>query len=189
VALELIPHLRPGMTLVDICAAPGGKIACLRDAGLLEGVRTIALDNSPFRQKRTLEGFRKRSIPAIVGVCDGLHPPLRPGSADVVLLDAPCSNLGVLSRRPEARWRAKPEDPARHAVLQEALLKSALNLVRPGRVILYSVCSTEPEECANVARALDGRAHILSQSLRLPGQDGWDGFFSVLARVGNAKDA
>lgn len=186
VALELAPHLRPGMILLDLCAAPGGKIACLRDAGLLEGVRTIALDNSPFRQKRTFAGFRQRSIPALVGVADGLHPPLRPHCADVVLLDAPCSNLGVLSRRPEARWRAKPEDPARHGALQEALLKSALDLVRPGGILLYSVCSTETEECEGVVRVLEGRAEILSRSLRLPGQDGWDGFFSVLARVGDA---
>jgi len=189
VALELAPHLRPGMTLLDLCAAPGGKIACLGDAGLLEGVRTIALDNSPFRQKRTLDGFRRRSIPALVGVADGLRPPVRPRFADVVLLDAPCSNLGVLSRRPEARWRAEPADPARHAILQSALLGAALELVRPGGLVLYSVCSTEPEECDGTIGVLEGRARILSQSLRLPGQDGWDGFFSVLARVGNAEDA
>lgn len=189
VALELRPHLRPGATLVDLCAAPGGKIACLRDAGLAEGVRIVALDSSAFRQKRTLDGLRRRSIPALVGVADGLHPPLRQGCADAVLLDAPCSNLGVLSRRPEARWRATPEDPARHALLQGALLESALDLVRPGGLVLYSVCSTEPEECEGATRALEGRADVLSRSLRLPGQDGWDGFFSVLARVGNAADA
>jgi 16S rRNA (cytosine967-C5)-methyltransferase len=124
-----------------------------------------------------------------VGIADGLRPPIRPRSVDVVLLDAPCSNLGVLSRRPEARWRAKPEDPARHAILQSALLEAALDLVRPGGLVLYSVCSTEPEECDAAICGLEGRAQILSRSLRLPGQDGWDGFFSVLARVGNAPDA
>lgn len=189
VVLELAPHLRAGATLLDLCAAPGGKICCLRDAGLLGGVRTVALDNSGFRQRRTLNGFRLRSIPALVGVADGLRPPVRPRSADIVLLDAPCSNLGVLSRRPEARWRAQPRDPARHGALQRQLLESALGLVKPGGVVLYSVCSTEPEECDDVVEALDGRAEILSRSLRLPGQEGWDGFFSVLARVGDSSDA
>jgi len=189
VALELASHLRAGAVLVDLCSAPGGKICCLRDAGLLGGVRTLALDNSGFRQRRTLDGFRLRSIPALVGVADGLHPPLRPGSADIVLVDAPCSNLGVLSRRPEARWRAQQDDPARHGLLQRKLLVAALELAKPGGVVLYSVCSTEPEECDGVAQVLEGRATILSRSLRLPGQEGWDGFFHVLARVGEAPDA
>jgi 16S rRNA (cytosine967-C5)-methyltransferase len=169
VALELASRLEPGMALLDLCAAPGGKIACLRDAGALEGVRTVALDSSAFRQRRTAVGFRQRAIPALVAVADGLRPPVRPGSVDAVLLDAPCSNLGVLSRRPEARWRVRPDDPNRHAALQTALLESALDLVRPGGFLLYSV--------------------ILSRNLRLPGQDGWDGFFSVLARVGIARVA
>jgi 16S rRNA (cytosine967-C5)-methyltransferase len=189
VALELAPHLRPGAILVDLCSAPGGKICCLRDAGMLGGVRTVALDNSGFRQRRTRNGFWLRSIPALVGIADGLHPPLRPRSVDIVLLDAPCSNLGVLSRRPEARWRAQPVDPARHGELQRRLLDSALDIAKPGGVVLYSVCSTEPEECDEVAQALEGRAEILSRSLRLPGQGGWDGFFSVLARVDDSSKA
>jgi 16S rRNA C967 or C1407 C5-methylase (RsmB/RsmF family) len=154
-------------------------------------VRTVALDNSGFRQRRTLNGFRLRSIPALVGVADGLRPPLRPRSADIVLLDAPCSNLGVLSRRPEARWRAQPRDPARHGALQRQLLESALDLVKPGGVVLYSVCSTEPEECDDVVRSA-GRARrsILSRSLRLPGQEGgtdsfpcWPGSKRLLGRL------
>ena len=115
-------------------------------------------------------------------VADGLHPPLPVACADAVILDAPCSNLGVLSRRPEARWRGGADEPGRHGALQRALLESALDLAKPGALVLYSVCSTEPEECDAVVSALDDRAEVLERSLRLPGEGGWDGFFYVLAR-------
>lgn len=182
VALSLAPHLKPGSILVDLCSAPGGKISCLRDAGALEGVKIAAFDRSPHRQRRTRDGFRQKGIRALVAAADGTRPPLKPGRADAVLLDAPCSNLGVLSRRPEARWRATPDGVRAHADLQRALLESALETVRPGGVIAYSVCSTEPEEADEVVSVLAGRAEILERSLRLPGEQGWDGFFRVVAR-------
>jgi 16S rRNA (cytosine967-C5)-methyltransferase len=184
VALSLSPHLRPGMLVVDLCAAPGGKIGCLHDAGSLQGVRIVAVDRSHPRQRKTLDGFRQKGISALAVVADGLHPPVPDACADAVVLDAPCSNLGVLSRRPEARWRGGADEPERHGALQRALLESAIELAKPGALILYSVCSTEPQECDAVVSALDERAEILERSLRLPGEAGWDGFFFVLARRG-----
>lgn len=181
-ALLLAGHLGPGDILVDLCSAPGGKIACLRDSGALDGVRCLALDLSAHRQARTLDGFSRRGIEALVGVADGLVPPLRDGTIDAILLDAPCSNLGVISRRPEARWRARPGDPAGHAKLQSTLLETAVRLLKPGGVVSYSVCSTEPEECEGVLEKAGGGFETLSTSLRLPGQGGWDGFYSALLR-------
>ena len=180
-ALLLSKVLKPGSTLVDPCAAPGGKITCLADHGDLNGVKCFAFDRSGFRQRKTLDGFHRSGVSAMVGVGDGLVPSFRPQSIDAVLLDAPCSNLGVLSRRPEARWKARPNDPEKHGELQEALLASAWNLVRPGGHLVYSVCSTEVEECQEVVAQVPDAVRLTEQ-LRLPGQDGWDGFYSVLLR-------
>lgn len=180
-ALLLAPVLRPKASLLDLCAAPGGKIACLADHGDLEGVRTYAFDRSGFRQRKTLDGFRHKGIEAMVAVADGTCPPFKPGSLDAILLDAPCSNLGVLSRRPEARWKAKPSDPEDHGELQEKLLLSAWDLLKPGGHMVYSVCSTEVEECQQVVAQVPDAVRV-REELRLPGQDGWDGFYAVLLR-------
>lgn len=180
-ALLLSRILAPGMGLLDMCAAPGGKIACLADHGDLDGVRIFAFDSSGYRQRKTLDGFRHKGIRAAVAVADGTCPPFRPGSLDAVLLDAPCSNLGVLSRRPEARWKAKPGDPEEHGELQEALLRSAWNLIKPGGHLVYSVCSTEVEECQEVVAQIPD-AQRVREDLHLPGEDGWDGFYAVLLR-------
>ncbi|MCB9495323.1 MAG: hypothetical protein H6686_00350 [Fibrobacteria bacterium] len=180
-ALALSGKLAPGMVVADLCAAPGGKIACLHDHGDLEGVKTFALDLSRHRQMRTQDGFRRLGMRSTVAVADGLQPPLRPGSLDAVLLDAPCSNLGVLSRRPEARWRLRPDDPRQHAKLQRTLLSSAIPLVRPGGWIVYSVCSTEPDEGEKVLEDLPG-VEVEHLETRLQGMQEGDGFFLALLR-------
>jgi len=180
-ALLLAPILRPGSTLLDLCAAPGGKVACLADHGDLEGVKIYAFDRSGFRQRKTLDGFRQKGIAAMVAVADGTCSPFKSGSLDAILLDAPCSNLGVLSRRPEARWKAKPGDPEEHGELQEKLLLSSWELLKPGGHMVYSVCSTEVEECQEVVAQVPDAMRV-SEELRLPGQDGWDGFYAVLLR-------
>lgn len=178
-ALALSGFLRPGMLVADVCAAPGGKLACLRDHGDLEGTHALALDLSASRQQRTLDGFRRLSLPALVAAADATRPPIRPSSLDAVLVDAPCSNLGVLSRRPEARWRARPDDPRRHAALQRAILEAAVACLKPGGRAVYSVCSVEPEEGQGVVADLAG-CRILESSTLLPGAQGGDGFFLAL---------
>jgi 16S rRNA (cytosine967-C5)-methyltransferase len=180
-ALSLSGFLRPGMVLADFCAAPGGKLACLHDHGDLEGVRCLAMDLSPTRQRRTQDGFRRLGVSGLVAVADGTRPAVREGSLDAILLDAPCSNLGVLSRRPEARWRLRPDDPRRHGKLQRALLENALPCLRQGGLLAYSVCSTEPEEGLKVVESLPG-CHIESAETRLPGGQDGDGFFLAVLR-------
>lgn len=182
-ALALSGFLRPGMAVADLCAAPGGKLACLRDHGDLEGTNAFAFDLSPVRQRRTLDGFRRLDLQALVAVADATRPPLRPSSLDAVLVDAPCSNLGVLSRRPEARWRARPDDPRRHAALQRPILESAVACLKPGGRAVYSVCSVEPEEGEAVVSDIAG-CRLLESSTILPGPKGGDGFFlAVLERL------
>jgi len=180
-ALSLSGFLAPGMVLADLCAAPGGKLACLHDHGDLDDVRCLALDLSASRQRRTQDGFRRLGIGGLVAVADGTRPPMRANSLDALLLDAPCSNLGVLSRRPEARWRLRPDDPRRHGRLQRALLEASLACVRPGGLVAYSVCSTEPEEGIQIVEGLSG-VRVESAQTRLPGHQEGDGFFLALLR-------
>lgn len=182
VALALVGHVPEGAAIADLCAAPGGKLACLHDLGLLAGRTILALDNSVQRQARTRDGLRQRSIPALVAAADGCFPPVREGSLDAVLLDAPCSNLGVLSRRPEARWRATAGTAGFHGKLQAQLLRAGVQLLKPGGVIVYSVCSTEAEECDEVIERIADDVEVLERDLHLPGAQGWDGFFRATLR-------
>jgi 16S rRNA (cytosine967-C5)-methyltransferase len=123
---------------LDLCAGPGGKAALL--AGLAEerGAHLLACDLQPHRA-RLVRGAVGPS--ASVAVADGAQPAWRPGSFDRVLVDVPCSGLGALRRRPEARWRRGPEAIADLGPLQRRLLDSALDAVRPGGVVAYVTCS------------------------------------------------
>lgn len=131
--------------LVDLAAGPGGKAALL--AALESGRRpVVALD--VHRHRAALV----RGVLRAVAVADGRRPPLRPGSADGVLLDAPCTGLGALRRRPEARWRRGPDELPGLVDLQHQLLDAALALVRPGGVVAYAVCSPHLAEAVVVPR-------------------------------------
>jgi 16S rRNA (cytosine967-C5)-methyltransferase len=121
--------------IVDIAAGPGGKAALL--AALEQGRRPLlASELRPHRARLV----RHAGVSAVV-VADGRQPPFRSGSAEAVLLDAPCTGLGALRRRPEARWRKSPDDLTELVALQRALLASAWDLVRPGGLLAYVVCS------------------------------------------------
>ncbi|HWC33237.1 MAG TPA: transcription antitermination factor NusB [Mycobacteriales bacterium] len=149
----------PDLSWLDLCAGPGGKAALL--AGLVaDGGRLVAADVHPHRARlvRTAGGARTAVV-----VADGARPPWRPGSFDRVLLDAPCSGLGALRRRPEVRWRRKAEDLERLVELQSALLDSAIEAARIGGVIVYATCSPHPAETRAVVRGALARHGELDQ--------------------------
>ena len=149
-ASQLIPWLlepAPGQRILDACAAPGGKTAWLREAA--SGGLLIALDLHPHRARL----LRRRVPGALVVAGDARRPPLA-GGFDRILLDAPCTGTGTLARNPEIRWRLRPADPPRLAELQRDLLLSTVKLLRPGGRLVYSVCSIEPEEGAEVVEAV-----------------------------------
>jgi 16S rRNA (cytosine967-C5)-methyltransferase len=154
-AAALVAHLvRPPRVgaLLDACAAPGGKAAHLAQLGGKD-VAVVAADVSPRRVRRVRETARRLGLGNLHAVAaDALRPACRGGFARV-LVDAPCTNTGVLARRPDAKWRRGPDDVARLADLQGRLLDGARGLVGPGGLLVYSTCSLEPEENEDVIRA------------------------------------
>jgi 16S rRNA (cytosine967-C5)-methyltransferase len=142
--------------VLDACAAPGGKSLVLSQE-LPPGARLLAHDKSPRRLERLRRNFASLGLSGveIVGAtATGASEP-EPlsglvGRCSLVLLDAPCSALGVLRRHPEMRWRRASDDPARLGALQSGLLARFASLLEPGGVMLYVVCSFEPEETESV---------------------------------------
>jgi 16S rRNA (cytosine967-C5)-methyltransferase len=141
----------PGELVLDLGAGPGGKSGHL--AAL--GARVLAVEVHPGRARMVRDLARRLEVDgrlwAVVG--DGTCPPIVPGRADAALVDAPCSNLGSLRRRPEARWRHAPEEIDRLVELQSALLDAAVVAVRPGGHVLYSVCTWTGAETDGVVDA------------------------------------
>lgn len=166
---------RPGELVLDLCAAPGGKALAFAD----RGCRVVAADNNPRRLPRMRSNLAKH---AAMVLQDGLRPSLAPASFDVVLVDAPCSNSGVLGRRPEARWRYSPKTLAQLATLQRRLLIAAAELVRPDGRLIYSTCSVTPSENQGIAHRLDGW-RVLKELRTWP--DAWQagGYVVVLVRI------
>jgi 16S rRNA (cytosine967-C5)-methyltransferase len=132
---------------LDLCSGPGGKTALLAALGEPAGVRVTAVEPAPRRAE--LVEQNTEGLPVEVVRADGRDPGLSPGF-DRVLVDAPCTGLGALRRRPEARWRRQAGDVAPLAKLQRELLASAIRLTRPGGVVLYATCSPHLAETAGV---------------------------------------
>ena len=130
---------------LDLCAGPGGKTALL--AALTQGGRVTAVE--PAERRAELVEQNTDGLPVDVLRVDGRDPGLEPGF-DRVLVDAPCTGLGALRRRPEARWRRVPGDVPQLAKLQRELLASAIRLTRPGGVVLYATCSPHLVETVGV---------------------------------------
>jgi len=192
---------RPGWTVVDACAGAGGKSLALaaemRNKGSLHALDSDAerLDEARRRARRAgVHNLRARAIAAGPEAEAQLQD--LAGKADVVLVDAPCSGLGTLRRKPDARWRLTPDDPARFAALQRDLVRRFAALVRPGGRLVYATCSigpTENEEVADAAGEMglspapiapllgEERARALgageARLTVLPHRHGTDGFF------------
>jgi 16S rRNA (cytosine967-C5)-methyltransferase len=156
--LARAPLEGPDARWLDVCAGPGGKaglLAAVRPAG----VHLTAADRAPHRAE-LVRGALSGEDDVEVLVADGREPPWAPGSFDRVLLDAPCTGLGALRRRPEVRWRRTPEDVGPLVELQTALLDSALSSVRPGGVVAYVTCSPHAAETVAVADAAAARDDV-----------------------------
>ncbi|MGH8875613.1 MAG: RsmB/NOP family class I SAM-dependent RNA methyltransferase [Acidimicrobiia bacterium] len=154
VAAVLAMSAGPGTRVLDVAAAPGGKTLHLADLVGPSGT-VVAADAHLGRLRRVA-----RRAPGWVRsvAADGTRPPFPPRSFDAVLLDAPCSGLGTLRRRPEIRHRVTSEEVDRLAGLQRRLVDASLPLVRPGGRLVYSVCTVTSEETVAVVAGLEARA-------------------------------
>ncbi|MEG3877263.1 16S rRNA (cytosine(967)-C(5))-methyltransferase RsmB, partial [Microcoleus sp. herbarium7] len=195
---QLVTHLldpQPGETIIDACAAPGGKTTHI--AELIQDTGTIyACDKTANRLKRLKENadrLQMRSIKIHTG--DSRHFPEFINLADRVLLDAPCSGLGTLHRRADARWHHTPENIQAQSQLQSELLANAATFVKSGGVLVYATCTIHPLENEQVVRSFLANNpdwQIEPPTIDLPVQpspEGWvkvwphrnqmDGFFMV----------
>ena len=142
---------QPGERILDLASAPGGKATAAAErmggAGLV-----VAADLHPGRVRTVQRATERLRLEGTVLplIADGQAPPIRALQFDRVLLDAPCSGLGVLRRRPDARWRLRPEDVRDLAALQRTLLRAAASAVKPGGRLVYAVCTLTAEETSAI---------------------------------------
>jgi 16S rRNA (cytosine967-C5)-methyltransferase len=136
---------RPGERVLDLCAAPGGKATQLAAAGAV----VVAVEKHSGRARELGENARRLGVELEVVNADALDLPAELGSFDRVLVDAPCSGLGVLNSRPDLRWRAEPLPD-----LQLDLLRAAVERVRPGGTVTYAVCTMSRAENEDIVNAV-----------------------------------
>jgi 16S rRNA (cytosine967-C5)-methyltransferase len=180
-----------GERWLDLCAGPGGKSRLLHGLATIDAPHAslIAAELHPHRAvlvKQTLSRTGREGALTEVVVADGTRPPWPDGSFDRVLVDAPCSGLGALRRRPEARWRKAESDLPALAGLQRALLRSALAAVRPGGVVAYVTCSPVPAETRDVVADVVGAdpgVEILDAHAALPGVPGAESAGPLFAQL------
>lgn len=153
-----------GLEVLDVAAAPGTKTLQLMDGG---AERIVAMD---VHRRRVGDGAKR--IPQATWIIgDGSCPPFRDRTFDVVLVDAPCSGLGTLRRRPEIRYRVTPSEIERLSNLQRQMIEASLGLVRPGGRLVYSVCTVTNEETRDAVSGLG--AHPPEGLPGRPSGDGW----------------
>ena len=164
---SIVPLLaiEPGMTMLDLCAAPGNKTAQALEAG----AHVIACD----RYLRRLVEVPREAARVVLDATEPL--PFSTGF-DRILVDAPCSGTGTLAHNPEIKWRVQAADLASFQLRQRKMLERALEHLKPGGRVVYSTCSLEAEENQDVVKGFN----VEETSLRLPGRDAGDGFFGAL---------
>ena len=175
----------PGETVLDACAAPGGKTSYIAQMMCNEG-RIIACDASAPRLNRLRENLTRLKVRiAQVMQHDFLSsapPPFGDLPFDRILLDVPCSNTGVMRRRVDVRWRLKEEEFAQLAQTQRAIVESALRYLKVGGSLVYSTCSIDPEENQQLVKAVQ-EAHpeleLVESRLVFPPKDQMDGAYAA----------
>ena len=188
-AIELM-DAKHGERILDACAAPGGKTIQLA----WRGAKVTACEVNPRRRARLMDNLNRVGVMSGSGrveVIDSLPQP-QPSSSPSpsftkILVDAPCSNTGVLRRRPDARWNWSEEKLKELVKLQAEILDQVVPLVAPGGSIVYSTCSNEPEENLEQVRAFTRRHkdfHIVTSKESIPYESGHDGAFAALIKRG-----
>jgi 16S rRNA (cytosine967-C5)-methyltransferase len=189
-ASQLITELggiEPGARVLDLCAAPGGKTVALA-ARCAPGGRVVACDVRPRRVRllrATLQRTGHANVP-VVQVASAGDLPFSAGAFDQVVVDAPCSGLGTLRRDPDIRWGRRAEDLPRLAAAQVTLLRRAAAAVTPGGELIYSTCSSEPDENEAVVATFLETAQgfrLVHEHRTVPPDDGLEAFYgAVIAR-------
>ncbi|MER7109892.1 RsmB/NOP family class I SAM-dependent RNA methyltransferase [Streptomyces sp. NPDC000229] len=172
IALANAPVDGPDQRWLDGCAGPGGKAALLGALAAQRGAALLASEKQPHRARLVERALSGNPGPYQVIAADGTRPPWRPGSFDRALVDVPCSGLGALRRRPEARWRRRPEDLESFGPLQRSLLTEALKAVRVGGVVGYATCSPHLAETRVVVDDVlkrHGGAELIDARPLMPG--------------------
>lgn len=144
---------QPGDLVADVCAAPGGKATGLAATG----AHVVAADRRPSRVGLVVSNAQRTGVELSAVVADARRSPYRSGAFDRVLVDAPCSGLGVLRRRPDARWRIEESDIAALATLQREIVSDAVDIVAPGGRLVYSVCTLVEAETVDIAAVVAER--------------------------------
>lgn len=153
-ASQLISYLldpRPGEKILDACAAPGGKATHIAQIMQDRG-EVAAVDSDRKRMERLIENISNLGLSSIKTVHADILEYTAQEPFDRILLDAPCSSLGVIRRRPDVKYRHKPQDLLRFRTNQQKILRHVSKFLKPGGVMVYSVCSTEPEEGEEVIK-------------------------------------
>lgn len=181
-AVEMLDP-QPGETVLDACAAPGGKTSYIAELMHNQG-RLVATDSSRTRLDRLRENITRLGVSnAEVLRADWMMPqPTFTEEFDRILVDAPCSNTGVIRRRVDVRWRLSPSDFELMPARQATLLENLIPVLKPGGTLVYSTCSLEPEENEYLAESI-AQAHpelsLVEMRRRDPVKDGMDGSFAA----------
>jgi len=181
---------QPGWSILDLCSAPGTKTTQLVEA-TRDSTRILATDINPERLDRVRENIARLGLTSVTIIPYAQLEQGQAGSFDAILLDAPCSNTGVLARRVEARLRLRRKAVQEIAATQKALLAKAAGLVKPGGRICYSTCSIQRQENQDVREFLtqNSRFRLAHEELILPSAESFDHDGAYVALLKRKLDA